>query len=58
VADDALAAQLVAYCRERLAAYKCPRAVEFRAELPRHETGKLYKRALKEEYWRGRSLTG
>jgi acyl-coenzyme A synthetase/AMP-(fatty) acid ligase len=40
---------LLEHCRSRLAAYKCPRAIEFRAELPRHETGKLYKRLLRAE---------
>lgn len=43
---------LLAWCRERLASYKCPRTVEFRDELPRTETGKLYKRLLKDEHWR------
>jgi acyl-CoA synthetase (AMP-forming)/AMP-acid ligase II len=55
---DALADELIAYCRERLAHYKCPRSVSFRAELPRAATGKLYKRLLKDEFWAGRSLAG
>ena len=46
-----LAGELIAYCREHLTAVKCPRSVDFRAELPRHPTGKLYKRLLKDEYW-------
>ncbi|MFJ8746092.1 AMP-binding protein [Embleya sp. NPDC127516] len=45
-----LADELIAYCRARLAHHKCPRSVDFRAELPRHATGKLYKRLLVEEY--------
>ena len=49
-AGPGLADELIAYCRERLAHYKCPRSVDFRAELPRHPTGKLYKRLLVEEY--------
>jgi long-chain acyl-CoA synthetase len=53
-----VAAELIAYCRDRLAHFKCPRSVDFRDELPRHPTGKLYKRLLKDEYWTGRSLTG
>jgi acyl-CoA synthetase (AMP-forming)/AMP-acid ligase II len=56
--SDALAAELIAYCRDRLAHYKCPRSVDFRDELPRHPTGKLYKRLLKDEYWAGRGLAG
>jgi acyl-CoA synthetase (AMP-forming)/AMP-acid ligase II len=54
--DDAgpeLERELVAYCREHLADVKCPRTVDFRRELPRHPTGKLYKRLLKDEYWKG-----
>lgn len=53
-----VAAELIAYCRDRLAHFKCPRSIDFRSELPRHPTGKLYKRVLKDEYWQGRSLTG
>ncbi|WP_246453607.1 AMP-binding enzyme [Nonomuraea dietziae] len=49
-AGPALEAELIEYCRERLAAYKCPKSVDFRDELPRHPTGKLYKRLLREEY--------
>lgn len=43
--------ELLAWCRERLAPFKCPRSVDFEAELPRHATGKLYKRVLKQRYW-------
>ncbi|MFI7441752.1 AMP-binding protein [Nonomuraea indica] len=50
-AGPALEAELIAYCRSRLAAYKCPKSVDFRSELPRHATGKLYKRLLRDEYW-------
>ncbi|MEE8312372.1 MAG: AMP-binding protein [Candidatus Binatia bacterium] len=51
-AASALEEELIAYCRERLADFKCPRTVDFREELPRHPTGKLYKRLLKDEYWK------
>jgi long-chain acyl-CoA synthetase len=44
--------ELVAFCRDRLAHYKCPRTVDFRDELPRTDTGKLLKRLLRDEYWR------
>ncbi|HWQ73855.1 MAG TPA: AMP-binding protein [Syntrophomonas sp.] len=40
---------LIAYCREHLAAYKAPRSVEIRASLPRSATGKALKRILKNE---------
>ncbi len=61
-ADDdaarALAGELIAFCRQHLADVKCPRSIDFRDELPRHPTGKLYKRLLKDEYWQaaGRSI--
>jgi len=47
---DALAAELVAFCRDRLAHYKCPRRVDFTEALPRHDNGKLYKRLLRDQY--------
>ncbi|MDO8389262.1 MAG: AMP-binding protein [Actinomycetota bacterium] len=47
----ALARELIAFCRSQLADVKCPRSIDFRPELPRHPTGKLYKRLLKDEYW-------
>ena len=50
-ASAMLEVELMDYCRERLSAIKCPRSVDFREELPRHPTGKLYKRLLKDEYW-------
>jgi long-chain acyl-CoA synthetase len=50
-AGPALEAELIAYARSRLADVKCPKSVDFMAELPRHETGKLYKRILKDRYW-------
>jgi long-chain acyl-CoA synthetase len=46
-----LAAELITFCRSHLADVKCPRSIDFRTELPRHPTGKLYKRLLKDEYW-------
>ena len=45
--------ELLAFCRERLAHFKCPRSVEFIAELPRTATGKLQKFKLREQYWQG-----
>jgi long-chain acyl-CoA synthetase len=44
-----LAQELIAYARERLAHYKCPRTVDFDV-LPRHDTGKLYRRLVREKY--------
>jgi acyl-CoA synthetase (AMP-forming)/AMP-acid ligase II len=57
-ASAALASELIRYCRSQLADIKCPRSIDFRPVLPRHPTGKLYKRLLKDEYWQaaGRSI--
>ena len=41
--------EIITYCRERLAAYKAPRLVEFRAELPKTMVGKILRRSLREE---------
>ena len=54
-AGPALAEELIAYCKQHLSALKCPRTVDFEAELPRHPTGKLYKRLLRDRYWQGRT---
>ena len=53
-----LEGELKAFCRASLADLKCPRSIDFRPELPRHPTGKLYKRLLKDEYWKnaGRAI--
>jgi long-chain acyl-CoA synthetase len=48
-----LEAALLAHCRAELATYKCPRQVDFVTELPRDPNGKLYKRLLREPYWKG-----
>ena len=51
VGDDDLATEILAYAREHIAHYKCPRSVDFMDELPRLPTGKLYKRLVKDPYW-------
>ena len=50
-AGDDLAAELSAYCRANLSHIKAPRRIDFMAELPRHATGKLYKRLIRDAYW-------
>ncbi len=54
-ANPELAEELIAYCKQNLSAIKCPRSIDFEAELPRHPTGKLYKRLLRDRYWQGRT---
>ncbi len=50
-ANDAVAAELLAYTREHIAHYKSPKSIDFIDELPRLPTGKLYKRLIKDRYW-------
>jgi len=50
--SQALADELIAHCREHLAGYKAPKSIDFEASLPRHPTGKLFKRLLREPYWK------
>ncbi|MBA3302398.1 MAG: hypothetical protein H0U26_00835, partial [Acidimicrobiia bacterium] len=45
--------ELLAFAKEHLAGFKVPRSIDFQAELPRHPTGKLYKRLLRDRYWEG-----
>jgi long-chain acyl-CoA synthetase len=52
-AGPELEAALIDYCRGQLATYKCPRTIDFAAELPRDPNGKLYKRLLRDRYWEG-----
>jgi long-chain acyl-CoA synthetase len=54
VGDDDLERELVAFARQHLSHYKCPRSIDFASELPRQPTGKLYKRLLRDRYWQGR----
>jgi long-chain acyl-CoA synthetase len=50
-AGEGLTEELIGYCREHLAHYKAPRSIDFEVDFPRHETGKLYKRLLRDRYW-------
>jgi len=53
-ASAELEADIIAFGRARLAAYKVPRSIDFEARLPRQDTGKLYTRLLRDRYWQGR----
>ncbi|MGB3624737.1 MAG: acyl-CoA synthetase [Henriciella sp.] len=48
---EALAEELLEFCRSQLAKIKCPKSVDFDPALPRHPTGKLYKRLVRDRYW-------
>jgi acyl-CoA synthetase (AMP-forming)/AMP-acid ligase II len=47
------AAELLAYCREHIATFKCPKSVDVVDELPRNPTGKILKKDLRKPYWEG-----
>ena len=47
--------ELINFCKENLSSIKCPKSIDFEKELPRHPTGKLYKRLLKDRYWGNKS---
>ena len=49
-ATDEFGEELLIWLRERLSHYKCPRSISFEAQLPRTDTGKLYKQELIEKY--------
>lgn len=50
-ATDAFRDELITYAREKLSGVKIPRRIDFLEALPRHDTGKLYKRLLRDQYW-------
>jgi long-chain acyl-CoA synthetase len=50
-AGAGLRAELTAFCRANLSSVKLPRQIDFMQELPRHPTGKLYKRLIRDAYW-------
>ena len=50
-ANSDLVNELMNFCRAHLSLRKCPRSIDFEAELPRLPTGKLYKRVLRDRYW-------
>ncbi len=52
-AGRALEREILEFCSERLAKYKCPRSIDFHDGLPRDPNGKLYKRKLRDPYWEG-----
>jgi len=53
-AGDDLAAAIMAYGREQLAPFKCPRSVDFAEDLPRLPSGKIQRRLVRAPYWEGR----
>ena len=57
-AGPQLEQELIGFCQKQLAKFKCPKSVDFEKELPRHPTGKLFKRLLKDRYWSAAKAMG
>ena len=55
--DGALAEELIAHCKENLASFKAPKSIDFVDAMPRHPTGKLLKRLLRDQYWENTGRT-
>ncbi len=53
-AGEETAADLMTWCRTRLASFKCPKSFDFHDTLPREASGKLKKRYLRDVYWEGK----
>jgi len=49
--DAAMAEELIAWARERLAAFKCPRSIDFEDDIPRSDAGKVQRKTIRERYW-------
>lgn len=58
IENGALATELSHFCREKLAGFKCPRSIDFTRTLPRDPNGKLYKRKLRDPYWKKEASHG
>ncbi|MCY1503215.1 Long-chain-fatty-acid--CoA ligase [compost metagenome] len=52
---QASAGEIITHCRQHIAGYKCPKSVEFIANLPLSGAGKILKRELRDPHWEGRS---
>ena len=50
---QATPAEIIAWARERIAAFKCPKTVDFVDVVPRNPSGKILRRELREPYWAG-----
>ena len=53
--SDQISSELMSFAQENLAKMKLPRSIDFIKKLPRDENGKLYKRRLRDPYWKNHS---
>jgi acyl-CoA synthetase (AMP-forming)/AMP-acid ligase II len=54
--EKAASEEIIGYCRDHLAGYKVPRSVDFVADLPKTDTGKILKKIIKAPYWKDREV--
>ena len=54
LANESTETDIIAFCKEKIAGYKCPRQVKFMDELPTSGAGKILKNVLREPYWEGK----
>ncbi len=52
--EEASEEEIIEFCKKRLGVYKIPRSVDFLTELPKSSSGKILKRILREEFWKGK----
>ena len=52
-ASDELAAEILSFLSDKVAKFKTPKSIDFTSEMPRDDSGKLYKRKLRDPYWEG-----
>jgi acyl-coenzyme A synthetase/AMP-(fatty) acid ligase len=57
-AGPELERELIEYCKSKLATLKCPKTIDFQQALPRDDNGKISKKALRDSYWQGRTVSG
>ena len=51
--DDALRDDIIAFLKDKIGKMKQPRTIDFTHDMPRDDSGKLYKRKLRDPYWEG-----
>jgi len=51
--DDALREEIIAFLKDKIGKMKQPRSIDFTSDMPRDDSGKLYKRKLRDPYWEG-----
>jgi acyl-CoA synthetase (AMP-forming)/AMP-acid ligase II len=55
--EKATEEEIISFCKEYQASYKAPKAIVFMDELPKTGSGKIYKKGLRDPYWKKRNLT-